>query len=352
MTRGIYQGWTGWRNLGDEVMFQACQRELADIRWKAFSLRDSVPSTHSIAGAADSSLRRLQTFFWGQTAIFGGGTLINRTPAWLEQYRLLRRSIKRPVPVFSPGVANPMYWAKKKGWRDTRAEWKAALSDLPLIGVRGPLSKALLDDAGFRNVVVTGDPALSFRRSVAAPPVRNRVVAINAGRSNREMWGSEDRMISAISDAARGLTTRGFEVRIFPVWNLDEPVCYEVARNAGLPKDAVDPLILDGDQFLRYMDRFDVVVAVKLHAAVMAAAAGVPFVAVEYRPKVRDFTESIGWGSQTFRSDQVQGSALERAVQEVYDDRDEMVARMDSRVLELGERFRGYMHRVQELLLA
>jgi hypothetical protein len=143
-------------------------------------------------------------------------------------------------------------------------------------------------------------------------------------------------MISAISDAARGLTTRGFEVRIFPVWNLDEPVCYEVARNAGLPKDAVDPLILDGDQFLRYMDRFD----------------GVPFVAVEYRPKVRDFTESIGWGSQTFRSDQVQGSALERAVQEVYDDRDEMVARMDSRVLELGERFRGYMHRVQELLLA
>jgi hypothetical protein len=166
------------------------------------------------------------------------------------------------------------------------------------------------------------------------------------------MWGDENRTIAAIADGARRFTAAGFEVRIFPVWDRDEPVCHEVARAAGLSADCVDPLIQDAATFVRYLDRFAVVVSLKLHAAVLAAAAAVPFVAVEYRPKVRDFTDSVGWDRFTFRGDQVQGRDLERSVQQVYDDRDRLRAQLDARVSELLESLRAYTLGLQELLLA
>jgi len=290
--------------------------------------------------------------FGGAPALLGGGTLINRTPEWLDEYRRLRRGARKPVPVFSPGVANPTYWSRKPGWRDTRSEWREALADLPEVGVRGPLSKHLLDEAGVRNVSVTGDPALIFHRCPRQQTHARRRVAINAGRSNGEMWGNEDHVIVALADSARRLRAFGFEVRVFPVWDRDEPVCREVARAAGLPPESVDPLILAPDAFIDYLDRFDIVVSVKLHATVLAAAAGVPFVAVEYRPKVRDFTESVGCASQTFRSCDIDGAGLARAVLDLYDNLPVARERLGARVVELSETFRAYAQRVEQLLLS
>jgi polysaccharide pyruvyl transferase WcaK-like protein len=351
MKRGIYQGWTGRRNLGDEAMFQSCCRNLSHIHWIPFSLADSLPAPGSVASLWDSYRRSLLSFLSGQVAIFGGGTLVNRSPLWLEQYKLLRQANRKPVPLLSPGVANPCYWTGRNGWRDMRSEWRDLLMELPEIGVRGPISKRLLDEAGLRNVLVTGDPALGFYRDISAQPPGRRAVAVNVGRSKGEMWGNEDRALSEIAAGVRSLAALGFDVHIFPVWDRDEPSCREVARSAGLSEDALDPLILDPDEFLRYVTRFDVVISLKLHAAVLAAAAGVPFVAVEYRPKVRDFTESVGFGRFTFRSDCFEGKDLVRASLEIYDDLSGARARLDSRVRELSEIFTAYSRRLEEFVL-
>jgi polysaccharide pyruvyl transferase WcaK-like protein len=351
MRRGIYQGWLGWRNLGDEAMFEACRRCLSRIRWTPVSFDDRRPRRLTVA--IRSLWVRLVACRFADVAMLGGGTILNRTPAWLEQYRRLCRTVGKPVPVFAPGVAHPAYWSGIEGWRDNRAEWREALDALPVVGVRGPLSKRLLDEAGFRNVVVAGDPALAFHRgAVPPPPPGRRAIAVNAGRSKGLTWGSEDRALAALADGTRRLAAAGFDVRVFPVWDRDAAACREVARAAGLPDEVVDPLILDADGFLRYVDRFDVVVSLKLHAAVLAAAAGVPFVAVEYQPKVRDFTESIGWSRLTFRSDAFEGAGLERAVREIYDDLPAARNRLDARARELAETFRDYARRLEESLLS
>jgi len=350
---GIYQGWLGWQNLGDEAMFEVCRRRLAHIRWVGTPLEEPPTPRAALAAVRESWRRRVCRLVGGPTVgVFGGGTLLNRTPAWLEQYRALRRATRKPVPVFSPGVADPAYWNRVDGWRDTRAEWRAELADLPEIGVRGPHSKRLLDEAGFRNVIVTGDPALALRRPVAPRPAGQRAVAINVGQSNGSMWGSEERAFAAVAKAAARLATAGFEVRIFPVWSEDVRSCRTVAHAARLPDDAVDPLILDADAFLRYLDRFDVVIAIKLHAAVLAAAAGVPFVAVEYRPKVRDFADSVGWGRFTFRSDVVEAEDLERAARRLYEDLEGSRAELAAKVAELADTFGAYVARIEEALLA
>ena len=351
MIRGIYQGWTGWRNLGDEAMFESCRRALPHIEWTPRPPFDAC-ATLPAARLQASWRRSVERLVGTGPALLGGGTLINRTPEWLHEYRRLRRGARRPVPVFSPGVANPEYWSGRPGWKDTRSGWRDALADLPEVGVRGPLSKALLDEAGVRNVSVTGDPALIFYRGLRPHSDGRRRIAMNAGRSNGAMWGSEDRLIAGLADGARRLAASGFDVRLFPVWDRDTPVCHEVACAAGLPPESVDPLILDPEAFIAYLDRFDVVVSVKLHAAVLAAAAGVPFIAIEYRPKVRDFTESLGWAAQLFRSSQVDGNGLTRAVLDLYDDLVAARTRLQARVAELSQTFRAYACRVEHLLLS
>lgn len=349
MLRGSYHGWLGWRNLGDEAMFEVCRRQLPRVHWSGASL-DAPPARRGLPRVR----ARWRRGGGGATvALLGGGTIVNRTPLWLDRYRELRRTARRPVPLFSPGVADPAFWSRFEGWRDTRAGWCAALADLPEIGVRGPHSKRLLEEAGLRNVTVTGDPALSLRRPAGAlPPPGRRAVAINVGRANGLMWGSEERTLAAMADAAARLAAARFSVRVFPVWADDEDACRSVARAARLPDDAVDPLILDPDAFLEYLGGFDVVLSIKLHAAVLSAAAGVPFVAVEYQPKVRDFVDSVGWGRFAFRSDTVVSTQLECAVRALHDDLAAARAALEARVAELAQEFSAYAGRIEELLLA
>jgi polysaccharide pyruvyl transferase WcaK-like protein len=166
------------------------------------------------------------------------------------------------------------------------------------------------------------------------------------------MWGNEEGATALFGELVKRLDRANFEVRVFPVWQGDESACRAVARAGGLPADRVDPLLLDSGAFMRYIDRFDVIVTFKLHAAVFAAAAVVPFVAIEYQPKVADFTESIGWDALTFRTDAVDASTIERAVRTVMDDISAYRGRLDSRVDELAQTFRAYARRVEELLLA
>jgi polysaccharide pyruvyl transferase WcaK-like protein len=54
----------------------------------------------------------------------------------------------------------------------------------------------------------------------------------------------------------------------------------------------------------------EVVIAERLHAAVLAAAAGTPFVSLEYRPKLADFARSIEMETFLLRTDEVTGESI------------------------------------------
>ena len=57
---------------------------------------------------------------------------------------------------------------------------------------------------------------------------------------------------------------------------------------------------------MRLIASADVVIGERLHAVVLAAAMGTPFVAVEYRPKVRDFAASVGREDVVVRTDEIE----------------------------------------------
>ncbi len=74
----------------------------------------------------------------------------------------------------------------------------------------------------------------------------------------------------------------------------------------------------------------DVVVGERLHAAIMAAAAGTPFVGLEYRPKLRDFARSVDQEDFIVRTDEM--DRLQSVFERVSSERDEVAAHLGDSV--------------------
>jgi polysaccharide pyruvyl transferase WcaK-like protein len=58
----------------------------------------------------------------------------------------------------------------------------------------------------------------------------------------------------------------------------------------------------------------EVVVGERLHACILAAAVSTPFVGIEYRPKLRDFAESVGRADLVLKTDLLTGGSLTEMV--------------------------------------
>jgi polysaccharide pyruvyl transferase WcaK-like protein len=67
-----------------------------------------------------------------------------------------------------------------------------------------------------------------------------------------------------------------------------------LAHEAGLAGSEVVLAYQDAESFMRGVSRCRVFIGMKLHAVILAVAAGVASIAIEYRPKLADYMESIG----------------------------------------------------------
>jgi polysaccharide pyruvyl transferase WcaK-like protein len=371
---GIYVGWTGRANLGDEAMFSVCQDTFTQIHWATFEQVVAEASSQQSAGsrikqssrwgallaeelrtgrrirlAGHGAVHQLALAAGGEVAIFGGGTLLN-DKGMLAEYKAVRQRTGRLVPVFGSGVSDPRFWSADASWHDERIEWVAALAELPAVGVRGPRSKQLLDEAGAKNVIVCGDPAVMLHKPSRATKRDSKKlsVGLNCGISKRA-WSSLFVLNNELSDTARELTAGGNSVEVIPVWPDDAQVCKEVAAAAGIRQL---PATTTAADFLNLVGKYDIVIATKLHAAVLAAAANVPFIMIEYQPKCRDFTASIGWERFTLRSDAANTKNILEAVYSLKENLAEFRAELCGNMCSLRNQFVSYCNLIRPLLLS
>jgi hypothetical protein len=288
--------------------------------------------------------------------VLGGGTLINQSQYWLHAYRVFRKRLGVVLPVFGTGVAAPELWSHHAGWVDRRREWAELIQDLPIIGVRGPLSKRLLIESGVRNVVVSGDPAVLFHSSLIGPGQPTRPcgpwrVGINFSSrgSIKAMHGDFSSVEQALTVFARELARAGHHVRLIPVYPADVEACRSLALRAGLAAVSVAPAATSAKGFLHHMESLDVMVALRLHASILAAAANVPPVILAYQPKCTDFSATIGWDRWTLRTSEVTAEKLLAAVEELQGDYTHLQLALNRAMSSLRMQFETYCSGIQAM---
>jgi polysaccharide pyruvyl transferase WcaK-like protein len=288
----------------------------------------------------------------GEVAMLGGGTLIN--PACFELYLAVRKRTSSLVPVFGSGVSDPAFWSSVPGWVDSRRLWAGELNDLPVIGVRGPLSKGLLDEVGVRNVIVSGDPAVLFHSALAGQskndPQRPLRIAINCG-TTRHCWGNLQKVHDEMASAASTLARSGAIIELLPVWPEDVDSCYEVARRAELDRSAIQPTLSSASAYLSKIRSFDLLIALKLHAAILAAAANVPFVLLEYQPKCLDFCRSIDWEEFSIPTSRFEARELLDIVGGMLPNLPKLQSVLCAKMCALVKRFEEYCRKIETILL-
>lgn len=373
---GVYLGWVGFGNLGDEAMWHVCQNRFPSIRWSTMgdltlpigedatkrALRDPGwlvrVAREELHNAARLRLlfsrceHRIASALAGEVGVLGGGTFINRNQDILDAYTLLRKRVKRPVPVLGTGVANSAYWSGTKGWRDLRNQWTDLLCELPIIGVRGPQSKAELDGYGLRNVVVSGDPALLLHEPLA-PLSHSRsglTIAFNFGEPAGGMIGSQEIVASHLATVAREVARR-HRVKFIPVSPQDVAACTRLALRAGLSASSVTAPRLTHNQFRQEMQDTDFLFAFKLHAGILAAVCNVPFILIEYQPKCRDFMASAGWDQLCIPPGEVSPELLLHQLEQVESRGLQWREEICETISRLAQRFEDYCADLEPLLL-
>lgn len=223
-------------------------------------------------------------------ALLGGGTLINQSPWLIDVFGAVLEKAGRGL-VIGTGVGDLYYWG------DHFDRWEPLLRQCEYVGVRGPESLKLLNDHGISHAQVIGDPYLWLRCPVERNFINKRL-GVNIGSTNNSLWGTNDRDLAMlIGDALKSLKADGWSFTWISVWEKDKELI-EIAR-AQIGDDA-GPVLDARSQTLECYSAIaacELFMGEKLHANAMAAVAGVPFIGLEYQPKVRDFAASIGMDS-------------------------------------------------------
>ncbi len=297
-----YIGWSGHQNLGDEAMLLATRQLLP---WAEVS--PGMPSAGML--------------------MLGGGTLINR--GYLRKLKA-HDSPRVERVIFGTGVANPEYWTEPK---EKPEEWAAFVESCAMVGVRGPISESVLDGWGVRSpITVIGDPALSLQPTGGIESVDGRVV-VSPAFTRGLLWGESDQAVfSAFARLIKTLRSEGRDVWVLSAFPGDDRHIIEMMRQADAPDLPYLAAHDDPQPALDLLATADLVVAERLHAAVLAAAAGSLPLMVEYRPKLRDFAASVALDDLVIKTDSVGGDALTSLARDALEGRTSLLAVMNQQV--------------------
>ena len=302
-----YVGFTGHDNLGDEAVRVAIERLMP---WAEFETDPADP----------------------KLLMVGGGTLINGRRYYLN--RMLRQesaSVERAL--FGTGVRSPEYW----GVTEPMEDWFSFIDAALFAAVRGPDSVENLRTLGYgRDLPIIGDPALYLEPVGDVDRVEGRVVVCPVFTNGNLHGGSDDDVFDSLARLIGRARAEGRDVVMLSAFPQDDRWVIDIMRRASAPDLAYLAGYADIDETMSLLASADVVVGERLHAAIMAAAAGTPFVGLEYRPKMRDFARSVGQEDAVIRTDQM--DRLDDLFDRVTTERESIVAELDKQVSEYRAR--------------
>jgi polysaccharide pyruvyl transferase WcaK-like protein len=157
---------------------------------------------------------------------------------------------------------------------------------------------------------ICGDSALLVTPSPGVVRTEGRVVVAPAWTKG-ELWGGSDRdVIEAMAAAIDQWKRDGREVVCLASSPEDDGQILQLSRATGgelLPYLAG---YVENQAAIDLIASAEVVAGERLHACILAAALSTPFIGIEYRPKLRDFAESVDRGDLVVRTDTLSGDSI------------------------------------------
>ncbi len=271
---------------------------LGDVQLPAVSLQCS---------AAGTGLRTLAAICRSDLVIFGGGGVLQDygpTRSDLDrQLNICRIAhlLRRPVAFLGIGVG-PLARASSR----RLVSRILRLADVVLL--RDRLSAALLDELAFGLEYAVGpDPALllpevRLPQAPAAAPTGGTVLGVSLlpfFAVAHHQPARDERIYELLASALDSLLAGGRvdAVRLFCLHagaDYDHAAAQAVrSRMAQAERACVVPYLRNPYDVFTAIGRCTHFLGLRLHAALLAYAAGVPFIAVEYHPKVAGFADMI-----------------------------------------------------------
>jgi polysaccharide pyruvyl transferase WcaK-like protein len=239
--------------------------------------------------------------------VMGGGQLLmdNHLDFPLKLYLLSRfaQAIHVPYHLLTIGVGGR--------WSPTAQRWIQSVVDgAETISVRDEMSgQRLMSRFGRRDVFLASDPALWARERYGDFPSITRatiglgilnLVDLNEYRSKgqkiiAEEWESFWRQI------AEGLAREGKDVELFTNGNqLDETMAQAVFQKRGSTSIRKAPRPRSPQELAQRVGAYQAVLAVRLHASVLAASYNVPSMGLIWDEKVGQFYSALGGAERVF----------------------------------------------------
>ena len=298
-----YIGWPGHHNLGDEALYYAIRDAFRPITL----LHRPSPTVLKLASKLHVPPKYRFT-------ILGGGTLIGETHYLWQLERSL--PFARSAIVFGTGVEDPTFWTTRDAERYNLEAWKPMLEKCAYVGVRGPRSQAHLAAIGFPAEVL-GDPACMFVQPAPHPLSTEKHLGLILGIGSEGMFSDESTVASTLAAFAKKILTAGWKITLYVVWPRDLAITQAFAKEVGLPPAAIVKIYHNPAAFMSAIRAHPLFIGFKLHGVVLSYCAGVPAHMIEYRPKCRDFMDSIGASAQVTRADQLTVNSLLATVEEL-----------------------------------
>ena len=280
-----YLGFAGRGNAGDDSILLAHQRSLDGIPLAMLPLEWDQQAL--------SLLGRVRRRPLHAGVLVGGGTLVGRYP-WRRRLERALEAGAGPLAFTGVGVEDPSFvGARRHTDADELLRWRDVLDRASHLTVRGPRSAELLHDIGIEAPVVSDTALLLGPDERDDSVVRPKLLGINIADPEDQYLATGSRVLDECVPALRKLQASGWTVRLLP-FDRKDLVVAQRARRALDGRTEIMSRFSDVDALRHSIAECDVLVGQRLHSVVLAAAVAVPAVAVDYRPKCRDFQLSIG----------------------------------------------------------
>jgi polysaccharide pyruvyl transferase CsaB len=298
----ILSGYFGFNNAGDEAilasMIETLKTEIPGINMIVLSNNPEQTQKQYHVQAVNRWRLDLIIPYLRTCDLFisGGGSLLQDVtgPKSILYYlglNWLAQVFRRRVMLYAQGIG-PV----KRNW--ARKLLARIINGVDLVSVRDQASKDDLISMGVSkpSIYVTADPVLGWKREMGETAVeilcRAKVDESRCiGVCLREWEGLNKAELAQVCDF---IVKKGYRVVFFPFhFPADIAPCREVAKQMDQKSYLIKENLTPGEM-MDTIGKMHAVIGMRLHALIMAAAQGVPFVPISYDPKIERFAAQMG----------------------------------------------------------